>query len=74
MLAARTSSEKIRGQFHRLTLAMRRDLGESTFGLQSEDLCPWVRGGVNPTTPEEEAARSENRQVVSVATEPAHQL
>jgi hypothetical protein len=46
MLSGRDADdERLRKQVNRLMLAMRRDAGESTFGLENEDWLAWLKNG-----------------------------
>jgi hypothetical protein len=53
MVSAGNASEaEVRKQINRLMLAMRRDIGESTFGLEQEDWLDWLQNPVSDKTSE----------------------
>jgi hypothetical protein len=54
MLSGGSSSEdEVRMQINRLMLAMRRDIGESTFGLEGQDWTGWLHLPVSHKTNEQ---------------------
>ena len=78
MLSAKNSGEeRVRKQVNRLMLAMRRDLGETTFGLQgleNEDWAGWLHVAATAARAEEEEARPPTPAPNFAAAAPAHRL
>jgi hypothetical protein len=75
MVSGRNAAEeRVRKQVNRLMLAMRRDVGESTFGLEHEDWSGWLQSLVATKSSQESNGAAPIRPSDFDFAEPAHRL